>query len=1766
MENKNLNNSLFYGNIVKIESSKELLYHLNNTFFFVDYIDSFKIKLISEKLENQVFYLNSDGGIDNIDKVMIIHQQEEGYCVINRLLPGKLIKINFSSEDAFIQGEIIKLENDMITVKTVDNERLYIDFEYCGLLEKYNIRSVDIIKNYESYQTGEYVIVEEEEYPGEIMEEGGPMYSIEQQINDYIEKTGVTAKNKRQVVTEIEKYKTLLEEYTDLQEGIKIKRLANNQILYSLFELNPKILNLYSSYLHKELYCNNAQVGDYEFDSDEIDFSEWQYSVIEKNYDSSMVLFSNESYKQNIHPMKMKLEDHHIKIKLQTNQNIALVNKVLDSENMPFFFSIGKTGKIDVLQYDMIGIDKGERVILNGLIFKTLPSLRKEMNTHKSSNLLSKSLQNFHVKYNEMPEIRMLTNNLIKEKQYFDEKLLTFYDFKKDKSYKEYIEDLDVGLKELCEQIFDRQEITIYQCLKKLCLFDIAKLNTKEHLFIQKLVRENVNIMKRKINEKRSQFIRASKNQNQYVYTPHESMYEIIKNSYLSKDMMNNSKSGFADYPIGELLKISTVDNMELLLFELRVMNKANNIDFDDDEVNEYIMNLKAKLNGTISGMNENQIDYSKYYKSSSDKMQDVNKIILKNVEKDSNNQNQMYDPIQYLYQKILTTTKFKGTINDFVHQTDTLLYIMYQDENKGEADLFAMEPDREIILDVLKEHVLEQQIRKHDKCYVEEEKTFYVYDGGKWVNTKDFNSSLTKKKLLQVKNSIDEFEDIKTKIVNDYSMKYIHQNEIKDDKDDISSETNRNRLKRKIRMIRYNKARTLLKYNKQKNDYEKMFENMNFDELKNYSPYTNILHIILGVEDLERKYTLIQRFISLFTIDHGDQQWFYCVKRNTKLLPKYLHKLSESYLLFNNYESVMKEICHTEGYLSENGDAWIHKESGYVIKMLNFDTNYGYDENGFKIKLDTIEGVDNMDIIGVGDDTCSSNISQQELHLKGQSKPNTKLHSFVKEMTTMIMNDLRIKFKNIDNQSLIISKMTEIFNIAKEDPKYNNLKLIGAFYVVLSMLLIYVQSKNITTEKTYSSCVLSFSGFPYQQDEESLEGIEYLACYLHKRVDPKEKKNEKKSIKQNKVPHALSVALNGFASLEKSQEDIKNDLIYYIKNFFLKNDFVQDMIEHRRNFENKNPNTTQISPPPPLFKPALIDIETKDADEESFTHPTSDYNDKNEKKKRELDLVNMKIEEHIKATIQKENPLLKTYFEEPFLVNFCCDDKNLSLGSLVKSSVNQVELAKLVQRSDKLSMEVTSSRHSGTIMSIPVINRSDDDINKTRLTFYENKVIHPFLLESLNLTKRHTDIPAHLMKVVEEHNIELPEDSFYDEMEQKQDLAGRIEILDKYGIEFSHSFMEKIVSEQHYHYYEKKTKESEKANTPTPPGTSILTDFNFEFIENIGDEKLIDKFDHECKVIHKKYTTFITANISKRNQRTMKTTMNNWKNGIYSEGKNNEQFELYIKQIYNINRHLISLIPGLLINKNGHKKKKVDFGRFDFARKHMDSLTEQYHKYRNVFDKLVDANDETLETLDNISKHKDILNLTIFNQNRSEYYAFMLYLFYKVINQYMELTESMDIVVNVNNGIIEMILEYLKKTSYSYEEMVTSHKQSKQSEKSIKTNALKAMKPQEREAEKYKMAAKLGDWSYGNQTRVFKYYKKFYEDDTSKATNVQDEAEKMYYQSITDENNDVYNESPFEDSLTNIITNEENQNISMIADEDGIVYDDQGRELDEYE
>ena len=222
-----------------------------------------------------------------------------------------------------------------------------------------------------------------------------------------------------------------------------------------------------------------------------------------------------------------------------------------------------------------------------------------------------------------------------------------------------------------------------------------------------------------------------------------------------------------------------------------------------------------------------------------------------------------------------------------------------------------------------------------------------------------------------------------------------------------------------------------------------------------------------------------------------------------------------------------MKEICLQEGYISENGDSWIHKESGFVIKKIDFDTNYGYDENGFKIKLNTIEGIE----------VEQTKIVKNEPKVKVQIDKN--VFSLIKEITKAMMTELNIKFKNVDDTDVIYTTMAEIFESSLLHPKYQELELVGIIYLVLSVILVYVQCKNITTEQPYSSCNLSFSGFPYQDDESALGGIEYLACYLHKRVNRTKESKDSKKVKKAKLSSQSKILLNKFATMSKNEEHI---------------------------------------------------------------------------------------------------------------------------------------------------------------------------------------------------------------------------------------------------------------------------------------------------------------------------------------------------------------------------------------------------------------------------------------------------------------------------------------------------------------------------------------------------------------------------------------------------------------------------------------------------
>ena len=135
------------GDVIEIKNPINEL--LNDQIFIIDYIDPTKIMLINTDSLNTIRLGISPEGIigdGNITHIAIISRNEyRGYAEQNGLLPGKWINIYFGGEfPTIITGEITNLENDMIEIKSIDGDILYLNFDYQGLPEDLPIELIEI--------------------------------------------------------------------------------------------------------------------------------------------------------------------------------------------------------------------------------------------------------------------------------------------------------------------------------------------------------------------------------------------------------------------------------------------------------------------------------------------------------------------------------------------------------------------------------------------------------------------------------------------------------------------------------------------------------------------------------------------------------------------------------------------------------------------------------------------------------------------------------------------------------------------------------------------------------------------------------------------------------------------------------------------------------------------------------------------------------------------------------------------------------------------------------------------------------------------------------------------------------------------------------------------------------------------------------------------------------------------------------------------------------------------------------------------------------------------------------------------------------------------------------------------------------------------------------------------------------------------------------------------------------------------------------------
>ena len=499
-------------------------------------------------------------------------------------------------------------------------------------------------------------------------------------------------------------------------------------------------------------------------------------------------------------------------------------------------------------------------------------------------------------------------------------------------------------------------------------------------------------------------------------------------------------------------------------------------------------------------------------------------------------------------------------------------------------------------------------------------------------------------------------------------------------------------------RVVKYNNQQYLLGLEELKRNDIYVDENDTSIDANPYAcPYSKLRDMILGQSDFVKKQNDIIRFTQLFTRENlkdttvgplGEIEsihWRYCVKTNVKVLPSFLYTLACVFINDNdNYNEKVEYIKKDIGALSDDGDAWVDKHSGYVIKNINFDAEEGY-EDGVKVKSreimipETASGIASvvssekgrvkqleeevkqkitkklspenqtiMNIVNTLSDSCMVDISQQ--------------HEFIMKMVSEAL------LKSLPKESDYNKEVKEMANKGKTIPPYKNIYNSTILYATMGMFLIAVQTHtpSIKTKKTYPGCVRSFQGFPIDgYSNEDFSSVEYIACIgynIRSSIDPwTALQKQKRETISNRLKDTIQKILLLIPEVDRK---IKDKLEYNIdkearRGKGSKQDNELEMIENEHDIKQ----WTSFLPPLVNFKiRRLSNITTEFKSSLLGTLKTGGSNQREKILVVESKIIefSLAIQEKIQQIINKKKLLLTNMANEAFVENACCNDTDI--------------------------------------------------------------------------------------------------------------------------------------------------------------------------------------------------------------------------------------------------------------------------------------------------------------------------------------------------------------------------------------------------------------------------------------------------------------------------------------------------------------------------
>ena len=714
----------------------------------------------------------------------------------------------------------------------------------------------------------------------------------------------------------------------------------------------------------------------------------------------------------------------------------------------------------------------------------------------------------------------------------------------------------------------------------------------------------------------------------------------------------------------------------------------------------------------------------------------------------------------------------------------------------------------------------------------------------------------------------------------------------------------------------------------------------------------------------------------------------------------------------------------------------------------------------------------------------------------------------------------------------------------------------------------------------------MSFEGYPLDQDRDNDQGVNYFSCILEKIV---------KNMTQS--PYS------SFKSM--SYTEIAEQLKVVIEQYILQNAYVLSMIQKKRADilkDGKKQSIEKVIENIQRFRPCLYTLKV---DDQSYFESNPFASKKLENTYEHMlhqryvaRFLNMKIEEMLFALVRKEKPIMvDQQYQEPFLKNYCCNQTDFILNHLTKTSVEKESLEQLLKKSKKSEQEYEYiETYFVKKPNLNIMKKTYESLPKDVKTMYEELTVYRFMIYY-----GHFDDDKPISPFLREIVRDKPSSVFYD---KNDDLYTKTKKLKENGFIYDSSLLisalhDKAIIDMKLNKQIEKAKDvNEDSMSSSGKRKQLLILIQNEEIklEKTQDEEekksiqtAIDNYRDDISNIvddsQEQYDDFFPyswdtnrdnmAQIGKETE-VLRGNYKKYINTYLTTHKDEfERIEELLRSfdreenkvginnfLKNVLYTLLCVIPQI-ISVNKVQYIRIETKKWDFAPIHEQKLLDFHEKYYKSFDSL-ETTQRIRDYFETINGRRRFLYKDDMKRNIASEFIYLRFLYYKTLGLYCyedvtQMTiEELKLLRVINKSTIIHVDKMKSSYIVNYGEIDKYRYRIKQSEKMDKTEKLRKMSKKQRNVEKEKMKLKLGDWSYGTNKRVFKYYKDLYEDEDKRANEVKDIMHEMYENQSKGENT-IYQDTV--DVADDFIPEE--QEGGLVLGENDDYYDERGDELE---